>query len=61
MCFQPRIDQYFSQLNKIVNEKRTSARVRFMIQDVLELRKVIVYVLHVYKLHTLLLACNYKI
>ncbi|XP_064642911.1 eukaryotic translation initiation factor 4 gamma 1-like isoform X3 [Lineus longissimus] len=35
---KPRIDQYFQQMDKIVKQKRTSARVRFMIQDVIELR-----------------------
>ena len=38
--FQPRMDQYFTQMTKIVNEKKTSSRVRFMLQDVIDLRKV---------------------
>ncbi|XP_078615200.1 eukaryotic translation initiation factor 4 gamma 3-like isoform X2 [Branchiostoma floridae x Branchiostoma japonicum] len=35
---QPRMDQYFQQMDKIIKQKKTSSRVRFMIQDVLELR-----------------------
>lgn len=38
--FQPRMDQYFTQMDKIVIEKKTSSRVRFMLQDVIDLRKV---------------------
>ena len=38
--FQPRMDQYFNQMEKIVIEKKTSSRVRFMLQDVIDLRKV---------------------
>ena len=34
------MDQYFTQMGKIVNEKKTSSRVRFMLQDVIDLRKV---------------------
>lgn len=33
------MDQYFSQMKKIVSEKKTSSRVRFMLQDVMELRE----------------------
>lgn len=36
---KPRIDQYFNQMEKIVKEKKTSSRIRFMLQDVLDLRK----------------------
>lgn len=36
---KPRMDQYFSQMKKIVSEKKTSSRVRFMLQDVMELRE----------------------
>ncbi|KAL3861765.1 hypothetical protein ACJMK2_007786 [Sinanodonta woodiana] len=35
-----RMDQYFAQMQKIVNEKKLSSRVRFMLQDVIELRQV---------------------
>ncbi|XP_053379539.1 eukaryotic translation initiation factor 4 gamma 1-like [Mercenaria mercenaria] len=35
---KPRMDQYFQQMGKIVNEKKTSSRVRFMLQDVMDLR-----------------------
>uniref|UniRef100_A0A8C5H1U1 Eukaryotic translation initiation factor 4 gamma 1-like n=1 Tax=Gouania willdenowi TaxID=441366 RepID=A0A8C5H1U1_GOUWI len=34
----PRMDQYFHQMGKIVKEKKTSSRIRFMLQDVLDLR-----------------------
>ncbi|XP_078338114.1 eukaryotic translation initiation factor 4 gamma 1-like isoform X6 [Crassostrea virginica] len=37
--YQPRMDQYFNQMEKIVIEKKTSSRVRFMLQDVIDLRK----------------------
>lgn len=36
---KPRMDQYFNQMNKITIEKKTSSRVRFMLQDVIELRQ----------------------
>ncbi|XP_056018647.1 eukaryotic translation initiation factor 4 gamma 3-like isoform X6 [Ostrea edulis] len=36
---KPRMDQYFTQMDKIVIEKKTSSRVRFMLQDVIDLRK----------------------
>lgn len=43
-CFlcpcQPRMDQYFNQMDKIIKERKTSSRIRFMLQDVLDLRKV---------------------
>ncbi|XP_063074858.1 eukaryotic translation initiation factor 4 gamma 1a isoform X2 [Engraulis encrasicolus] len=34
-----RMDQYFTQMEKIIKEKKTSSRIRFMLQDVLDLRK----------------------
>ncbi|XP_065935828.1 eukaryotic translation initiation factor 4 gamma 3 isoform X4 [Magallana gigas] len=37
--YQPRMDQYFNQMDKVVQEKKTSSRVRFMLQDVIDLRK----------------------
>lgn len=37
---QPRMDQYFNQMDKIIKERKTSSRIRFMLQDVLDLRKV---------------------
>ncbi|XP_039260449.2 eukaryotic translation initiation factor 4 gamma 3-like [Styela clava] len=33
-----RMDQYFTQIQRVIQEKRTSARVRFMLQDVYDLR-----------------------
>ncbi|XP_074507392.1 eukaryotic translation initiation factor 4 gamma 1-like isoform X2 [Sebastes fasciatus] len=36
---KPRTDQYFNQMDKIIKEKKTSSRIRFMLQDVLDLRK----------------------
>ncbi|XP_028274982.1 eukaryotic translation initiation factor 4 gamma 1-like isoform X4 [Parambassis ranga] len=36
---KPRMDQYFNQMEKIIKEKKTSARIRFMLQDVLDLRR----------------------
>ncbi|XP_061878591.1 eukaryotic translation initiation factor 4 gamma 1a isoform X5 [Entelurus aequoreus] len=33
------MDQYFNQMDKIIKEKKTSSRIRFMLQDVLDLRK----------------------
>ncbi|CDQ79228.1 unnamed protein product [Oncorhynchus mykiss] len=38
---KPRMDQYFAQMDKIIKEKKTSSRIRFMLQDVLDLRRVI--------------------
>uniref|UniRef100_A0A8C4QQY7 MIF4G domain-containing protein n=1 Tax=Eptatretus burgeri TaxID=7764 RepID=A0A8C4QQY7_EPTBU len=35
---KPRMDQYFQQMGKIVKERKTSSRIRFMVQDVMELR-----------------------
>ncbi|XP_072311340.1 eukaryotic translation initiation factor 4 gamma 1-like isoform X5 [Eucyclogobius newberryi] len=36
---KPRMDQYFNQIEKIIKEKKTSSRIRFMLQDVLDLRR----------------------
>ncbi|XP_078614810.1 uncharacterized protein LOC144883967 isoform X5 [Branchiostoma floridae x Branchiostoma japonicum] len=36
---KPRMDQYFEQLENITKQKKTSSRLGFMIQDVLELRR----------------------
>lgn len=36
---KPRMGQYFKYMEKIVQEKKVSARVRFMVQDVIDLRK----------------------
>lgn len=36
---KPRMDQYFNQMQKIVEQKKTCSRVRFMLQDIIELRK----------------------
>ncbi|XP_077146227.1 eukaryotic translation initiation factor 4 gamma 1 isoform X1 [Ranitomeya variabilis] len=35
---KPRMDQYFNQVDKIIKERKTSSRIRFMLQDVLDLR-----------------------
>uniref|UniRef100_A0A8C7JSZ5 Eukaryotic translation initiation factor 4 gamma 3 n=1 Tax=Oncorhynchus kisutch TaxID=8019 RepID=A0A8C7JSZ5_ONCKI len=35
---KPRMDQYFNQMEKIVKERKTSSRIRFMLQDVIDLR-----------------------
>ncbi|XP_073681574.1 eukaryotic translation initiation factor 4 gamma 3 [Garra rufa] len=35
---KPRMDQYFNQMEKIVKERKTSSRIRFMVQDVIDLR-----------------------
>ncbi|GCB65780.1 hypothetical protein scyTo_0010008 [Scyliorhinus torazame] len=37
---KPRMDQYFHQMGKIIKEKKTSSRIRFMVQDVIDLRQV---------------------
>ena len=37
---QPRMDQYFRQMEKIVKERKTSSRIRFMLQDIIDLRLV---------------------
>jgi len=34
------MDQYFNQMEKIVKERKTSSRIRFMVQDVIDLRLV---------------------
>lgn len=34
------MDQYFNQMEKIIKEKKTSSRIRFMLQDVIDLRQV---------------------
>ncbi|XP_039999691.1 eukaryotic translation initiation factor 4 gamma 1a [Xiphias gladius] len=36
---KPRMDQYFNQMDKIIKERKTSSRIRFMLQDVLDLRR----------------------
>ncbi|XP_036822954.1 eukaryotic translation initiation factor 4 gamma 1 isoform X9 [Oncorhynchus mykiss] len=36
---KPRMDQYFAQMDKIIKEKKTSSRIRFMLQDVIDLRR----------------------
>ena len=37
-CLQPRVDQYFAHINKIISARKTSFRVRFMMQDIVDLR-----------------------
>lgn len=34
------MDQYFNQMDKIIKERKTTSRIRFMLQDVLDLRQV---------------------
>lgn len=41
---QPRMDQYFNQMEKIVKERKTSSRIRFMLQDIVDQRLVSVWV-----------------
>uniref|UniRef100_A0AAY4AG58 W2 domain-containing protein n=1 Tax=Denticeps clupeoides TaxID=299321 RepID=A0AAY4AG58_9TELE len=36
---KPRMDQYFNQMEKIIKERKTSSRICFMLQDVLDLRR----------------------
>uniref|UniRef100_A0A671RWY5 Eukaryotic translation initiation factor 4 gamma, 1a n=1 Tax=Sinocyclocheilus anshuiensis TaxID=1608454 RepID=A0A671RWY5_9TELE len=36
---KPRMDQYFHQMEKIIKDRKMSSRIRFMLQDVLDLRK----------------------
>ncbi|XP_041849938.1 eukaryotic translation initiation factor 4 gamma 1-like [Melanotaenia boesemani] len=36
---KPRMDQYFNQVEKIIKERKTTSRIRFMLQDVLDLRR----------------------
>lgn len=36
------MDQYFNQMEKIIKERKTTSRIRFMLQDVLDLRRVII-------------------
>ncbi|XP_034079539.1 eukaryotic translation initiation factor 4 gamma 1-like isoform X2 [Gymnodraco acuticeps] len=36
---KPRMDQYFNQMEKIIKDKKTSFKIRFMLQDVLDLRR----------------------
>ncbi|XP_058489421.1 eukaryotic translation initiation factor 4 gamma 1-like isoform X2 [Solea solea] len=36
---KPRMDQYFTQMEKIIKERKTSSRIRFMLQDVLDVRR----------------------
>lgn len=36
---KPRVDQYFTQINKIISARKTSARVRFMMLDIIDLRE----------------------
>ncbi|XP_063061061.1 eukaryotic translation initiation factor 4 gamma 1-like isoform X2 [Engraulis encrasicolus] len=36
---KPRMDQYFTQMEKVIKERKTSSRIRFMLQDVLDLRR----------------------
>ncbi|XP_018119035.1 eukaryotic translation initiation factor 4 gamma 1 isoform X3 [Xenopus laevis] len=35
---KPRMDQYFNQMDKIIKERKTSSRIRFMLQDLIDLR-----------------------
>jgi hypothetical protein len=35
------MEQYFAQLDKIIKERKTSSRIRFMLLDVIDLRRVL--------------------
>jgi len=37
---QSRMDRYFNQLASLVDEKKTSSRIRFLLLDTIDLRKV---------------------
>lgn len=37
---QPHMDQYFYQMEKILKEGKTSSRIRFLLQDIIDLKKV---------------------
>jgi len=37
---QPVIDQYISKIHSIINQQKVSTRIKFMLQDVIELRNV---------------------
>ena len=37
--FQPRIDQYFAQIQRIIQARITFSRVRFMMQHIVDLRE----------------------
>ena len=39
---QPRMDQYFNMMEKIFKERKTTSRSHFILQDVLDLRRVII-------------------
>ena len=40
LFLQPRMNQYFNQMEKIVKERKTSSRIRFMLQDIVDQRLV---------------------
>jgi hypothetical protein len=40
MVLQTRMDTYFTRMDKIIEAKKISMRVRFMLQDIMDLRKV---------------------
>lgn len=40
------MDQYFNQMEKIIKERKTTSRIRFMLQDVLDLRRVLTHKIH---------------
>ncbi len=40
LSFQPRMDQYFIKMEKMIKEQKTSPRIRVMLQDLLDLRRV---------------------
>ncbi|XP_052454945.1 E3 ubiquitin/ISG15 ligase TRIM25 isoform X2 [Carassius gibelio] len=37
---KPRMDQYLNHMKKIIKERRTSSRIRFLLQDVLDIRRL---------------------
>jgi len=41
---QSRIDRYFNQLVSLVDERKTSSRIRFLLLDTIDLRKVFCFI-----------------
>ena len=50
--FEQRLDRYFERISEMIEEKKISSRIRFMLQDVQEMRKVQI---HKYKIYYLAL------
>jgi len=57
---QSRMDRYFSQLMTLVDERKTSSRIRFLLLDTIDLRKVkVLHVLHYMLEHRLLTSLHF--